>query len=249
MPTNFFIFNEIAATREFFRQTVADTMQLVRMIENAQRDGVVPFRDVDPTRIMYFGVSLGGILGTVFMAVEPDVRVGMLSVPGGGLPNILASHDIGNLLDPLLSLQTGIPQADPNFALFRHRFQHMAEWVLESADPINYAPHLVVAGRQLRDVPPKHVLLHEGIIDNTIPNRTTDDLALAMQLPDLNLSHGCEDEFGCSGIWRFVMTDYGLPELSGHSVSFSVPQARAQVGEYLRSAGTSVRDASPLSPQ
>ena len=195
---------------------------------------------------MYFGVSLGGIMGSMFMAVEPDVRVGMLSVPGGGLPNILASHDIGNLLDPLLSLQVGIPETNPFFHLFRHRFQHLVHWALESADPINYGPHIIVPGAQLTDVAPKHVLVHEGIIDNTIPNRTTDDLALAMRLPDLNLSVGCQDDFGCSGIWRFVMTDYGRDELSGHSVSFTVPQASAQVGEYLRSYGTHVLDASPF---
>jgi pimeloyl-ACP methyl ester carboxylesterase/predicted esterase len=249
MPTNFFIFNDIAATREFFRQTVADFMQLTRMVENAQAAGIAPFDMVDPNRIMYFGVSLGGIMGSMFMAVEPDVRVGMLSVPGGGLPNILASHDIGNLLDPLLALQTGIPQTNAFFPLFRHRFQHLAQWVLESADPIDYGPHIIVPGAQLTDVPLKHVLVHEGIVDNTIPNRTTDDLALATRLPDLNLSSGCADDNGCSGIWRFVMTDYGQPELSGHSVSFIVPQASAQVGEYLRSYGTHVPDASPFPVQ
>ena len=245
MPTSFFVFNEIAATREFFRQTVADTMQLTRMIENAHSARIAPFDHIDPSRIMYFGVSLGGIMGSMFMAVEPDVRVGMLSVPGGGLPNILASHDIGNLLDPLLAFQVGIPQSNPFYPLFRHRFQHLVHWVLESADPINYGPHIIVPGAQLTDVPLKHVLVHEGIVDNTIPNRTTDDLALAMRLPDLNLSDGCQDDSGCSGIWRFVMTDYGQPELSGHSVSFSVPQASAQVGEYLRSNGTHVPDAVP----
>lgn len=247
LPTSFFVFNEIAATREFFRQTVADTMQLTRMIENAHTARIAPFDQIDPSRIMYFGVSLGGIMGSMFMAVEPDVHVGMLSVPGGGLPNILASHDIGNLLDPLLAFQVGVAPPDPFFYLFRHRFQHLVHWVLGAADPINYGPHIIVPGAQLTGVPPKDVLVHEGIIDNTIPNRTTDDLALAMRLPDLNLSDGCQADVGCSGIWRFVMTDYGQPELSGHSVSFTVPQARAQVGEYLRSYGTHVPAAVPPS--
>ncbi len=245
MPTNFFVFNEIAATREFFRQTVADLLQLTRMIQNAHAAGIAPFDRVDPERIMYFGVSLGGIMGTMFMAVEPDVKVGMLSVPGGGLPNILASHDIGNLLDPLLALQIGIPQSNQFFAPFRHRFQHLAHWVLEAADPINYAPYIIVPGAQLPDVPPKRALVHEGIIDNTIPNRTTDDLALAMRLPDLNLSSGCSAAGGCSGIWRFVMTDYGQGALSGHGASFLIPQARTQIGEFLRSFGTVITDAAP----
>ena len=48
-------------------------------------------------------------------------------------------------------------------------------------------------GAQLPGVPPKRILMHEGIVDSTVPNRTTDDLALAMRLPDLNASHGCDE--------------------------------------------------------
>src|SRR5262249_43498573 len=39
----------------------------------------------DPSRIYYVGVSQSGNIGTVFLAVEPDVRVGVLNVPGGSL--------------------------------------------------------------------------------------------------------------------------------------------------------------------
>jgi hypothetical protein len=187
------------------------------------------------------------------MAVEPDVATGVLSVPGGGLPNIMDSHDIGALLEPLVSLSVGIPRDHPSFPLFLHRFQQMTQWVLDSADPINYGPHIIAPGVQLPNVPVKRVLVHEGIIDNTIPNRTTDDLALAMRLPDLNLTHGCVDAsgpdmgpgFGCSGIWRYVMADYGKPELSGHSVTFTIPQAQMQAGEFVASFGARVVDVSP----
>src|SRR5262249_38273693 len=155
-----------------------------------------------------------------------------LSVPGGGLPNIVASHDIGQLLQPLIAFQTGVPQESPFFPLFLHHFMQVTQWTLESADPINYGPSIIDPDRRLAGVPAKHVLVHEGIIDNTIPNRTTDDLARAMRLPDLNLTHGCQDDNGCSGIWRFVMTDYGRPELSGHTVTFDVPQAQRQAGQF-----------------
>ncbi|MCA1595067.1 MAG: hypothetical protein LC772_01365 [Chloroflexi bacterium] len=40
-------------------------------------------RNLDPSRIYYCGQSLGGIYGTVFLAVEPAVRVGVANVPGG----------------------------------------------------------------------------------------------------------------------------------------------------------------------
>ncbi len=244
-PTNFFVLDNIFATREYFRQTVADFMQLERMVRNAHDARIAPFDQVDTDHVLYFGASLGGIMGTLYMAVEPDVDVGVLSVPGGGLPNILDSHDIGQLLEPLVSLQIGIPRMSPFFPLFLHRFQQMAQWALEPADPIDYAPHIIQPGAQLPGVPVKRILMHEGIVDNTVPNRTTDDLALAMHLPDLNTTRGCMNASGCSGIWRFVMTDYGKDELSGHGVTFNVPQASMQAAGFLNSFGTLAGDASP----
>ena len=41
-----------------FRQTVADTVQLVRMIKNANAAGIAPFNDIDPNHIEYLGGSL-----------------------------------------------------------------------------------------------------------------------------------------------------------------------------------------------
>jgi hypothetical protein len=155
------------------------------------------------------------------------------------------SHDIGMLLQPLLSLIVGIDTNSPYFAPFFHRFQETSQWALESADPINYGPHLIVPGEQLADVPIKRILVHEGIIDSVVPNRTTDDLALAMRMPDLNLTRGCDDPNGCNGIWRFVMTDYGKDELGGHTVTIDVPQATLQAFDFITSFGTHVDDASP----
>jgi virulence factor lipase-like protein len=65
------------------RQTVVDLMQLVRVIEvgvDVDGDGSP---DLDPSRIYYFGWSLGGNYGTVFLGVEPSVRAGALTVAGG----------------------------------------------------------------------------------------------------------------------------------------------------------------------
>ena len=65
-----------------FRQTAADLMQLVRVIEagmDVDGDGQ---RDLDPSRIYYHGGSWSGGYGTVFLPVEPNVRAAMLTAPG-----------------------------------------------------------------------------------------------------------------------------------------------------------------------
>jgi hypothetical protein len=73
-----------------YRQTAADLMQLTRVIDvgmDVDGDG---HRDLDASRIYYFGQSLGGGYGTVFTAVEPSVRAAVLTVPVDPIP-------IGNL--------------------------------------------------------------------------------------------------------------------------------------------------------
>ena len=66
-------------------QTIADLMQLVRVIEagvDADGDGQA---DLDPSRIYYVGHSAGAVRGVTFAAVEPGIRAAVLSVPGGAL--------------------------------------------------------------------------------------------------------------------------------------------------------------------
>ena len=78
----------IVSSRDGLRQTVIDLMQLVREIQvgmDVDGDGT---RDLDPARISYFGQSFGGIYGTKFLAVEPDVRTGVVNVPGGAIIEI-----------------------------------------------------------------------------------------------------------------------------------------------------------------
>jgi hypothetical protein len=73
----------IIADRDGRQQTVVDLMQLVRVIEtgiDVDGDGS---NDLDASRIYYVGQSLGGMYGTPFLAVEPDVRAGVLNVAGG----------------------------------------------------------------------------------------------------------------------------------------------------------------------
>jgi Big-like domain-containing protein len=69
--------------RDGFQQAVVDLMELVRVIEvgvDVDGDG---FPDLDPSRISFLGYSLGGIYGTLFLAVEPDVQAGTIVNAGG----------------------------------------------------------------------------------------------------------------------------------------------------------------------
>ncbi len=76
---------QIIRDRDAQRQTAADLMQLVRVIEvgvDVEGEGA---HDLDPSRIYFFGTSAGGYYGTPFFAIEPSVRVGALNVTGGSV--------------------------------------------------------------------------------------------------------------------------------------------------------------------
>jgi len=61
---------------------VGTEWQLVREIEAGMDVDGNGTPDLDPSRIYFAGASQGGEYGTMFMAVEPDVRAGTLTVPG-----------------------------------------------------------------------------------------------------------------------------------------------------------------------
>jgi hypothetical protein len=72
----------IISYRDGLRQTVVDLMQLVRVIEvgpDIDGDGSP---DLDSQHVYYFGQSLGGMYGTIFLSLEPDVQVGVLTAAG-----------------------------------------------------------------------------------------------------------------------------------------------------------------------
>lgn len=69
----------ILSSRDAARQTIADFMQLVRVIQvGMDVDGNLS-SDLDASRIYYFGHSLGANWGSMFIALEPDVRVGVFN--------------------------------------------------------------------------------------------------------------------------------------------------------------------------
>ena len=76
---------DIIGNRDGFRQTAVDLMQLVRVIEVGMDVDGDSVADLDPSRIYYFGQSQGGNYGTLLLAVEPGIRVGVPNVPGSPL--------------------------------------------------------------------------------------------------------------------------------------------------------------------
>jgi hypothetical protein len=180
-------FNDFVAVRDNFRQTVLDQVSLVRLIQSSKLDlgalaagaGVPKF---DPSRIYWSGGSLGGIMGTMTVAVEPEIRAAALQVPGAGFVQFITtgSAKLAPLVGTLAKNIFGI-QGEEVLDEF-HPVATLLGAITEAGDPIAYAPHVMrdpLSGRS-----PPDVLVTYAIDDEVLPNIATVALirALGLQL-------------------------------------------------------------------
>jgi hypothetical protein len=188
--------------RDGLRQQVVDLMALVRAVGNGfdvDGDGVP---DTGKAPITYAGHSLGGIYGTLFLAVEPRVRVGALVVPGGPISEVArlspvfrprVKEVLGRRMPPLLNLAgdfredlplhgDGPVVAPASGALAIQEYLGRVEWLGRRADPVAYARHL--RRSPLPGLDPAHALIQYALGDRVVPNPTTASLVRAGALGD-----------------------------------------------------------------
>ncbi|HEX9710191.1 MAG TPA: hypothetical protein VGB42_09535, partial [Candidatus Thermoplasmatota archaeon] len=148
------------------------------------------------------GHSLGGIYGTLFLAVDPRVRVGALAVPGGPVTEVArlspvfrprVKDALGHRSPPLLNLAgdfredlplrgEGPVVAPMPGALGIQEYLARVEWLGRRADPVAYARHL--RRSPLPGLEPARVLVQYALGDRVVPNPTTATLVRAGELGD-----------------------------------------------------------------
>jgi hypothetical protein len=158
--------------------------------------------DLDPTRIYYFGQSSGGRYGALLLAVDPDIRAGVLNVPGGTWVEVLRLG--GGSLRTLLgqALATRVPSLinqggitfnenlplrnqppivnDVEGAIEIQDFIDNQEWVQQADDSVAYAPHI----RRNPFFEPKPVIFQFAKGDMSAPNPTMTAILRAGDLAD-----------------------------------------------------------------
>jgi dienelactone hydrolase len=188
--------------RDGLRQQVVDLMAFTRALAgglDVDGDGVP---DTRGDRIVYVGQSLGGIYGTLLLAVDPRVAAGVLNVPGGPIPEVARLSPVfrPQLRDRLGRRTPALLNAENEFredlplrgepalvavapgALAIQEYLARAEWLGRRGDPVAYARHLRVA--PLPGQPRKPVLVQFAWGDRVVPNPTTSALVRAGHLED-----------------------------------------------------------------
>jgi dienelactone hydrolase len=213
--------------RDIFRQTNADQMALVRGIQagvDVDADGEP---DIDPNRIGYLGVSLGGILGGTFIAVEPAVQMAVLNVAGGRVAFLGDNPGTRPFYSQYYAMLAELAVNSPEFETFRQRLLELGQQALDPADPLDYARRW--STEPFAGFTPRRVLIQEGIGDQLVDNASTEALAAA---GGLAANQAMSDPGGVSGLWRFDPP-------GGHGI-FGREDVRRQALRFLSSGGTEI---------
>jgi len=135
--TYFINLSSLLTSRDNLRQANADLLELTDAIVKGNMTvvGGSSASLLDGSSVEFVGQSLGSIIGTAFMAIEPHVTVGVLNVPGGGVARLLdASPSFGPSIHAGLA-QAGLTQGTPQY----DAFFVAAQTVVDSGDSINFA--------------------------------------------------------------------------------------------------------------
>jgi len=253
--------------RDCIRQSVLDTAQLAHAIRTGMDLDGSGSVTLDGANVSYVGQSMGSFFGTVLMAIEPEIRVGVLNVggdsfltagrwsPNPGIKGLLDGYCAGR--NPMLiNTPTGCTEDYPlRHAAVRqstvpgaHRVQAMVERLrnIEApASPGHYAPHLRTA--TLPGMPIKRVLFQQAAGDQVVPGPAGTAL----------LRHAHMEE--TSVVYRHDLAREAVPTLGLDPHGFLVnlvsasPAEQAvgnaaltQVSVFLRSGGQVVFDVAPL---
>ena len=239
--------------RDGLIQTTVDVMSMVRLVER----GVDVLGDGSVTLahhvLGYYGQSFGGIYGTMLMATDTHLTVGVLNVGGGPIIEIARLSGFRDLLAATLRvsrptllnggpglngftesmpLRLDPPVTDPypGATTIQRYFDH-GTWQERAGDPVAFAPLLRL--RPPAGAPVKHVIWQSAFGDHTVPNPTAGEMYRAGRLFGL-VSYYRNDKTA-----TFMSDPHGFlldPRLAGRD------QGQLQVLTFLASGGATVID-------
>ncbi len=240
--------NRVTLITDRLTQSLVNNLSLIELsLDELNRDPMVRVgagNVIDPSRVYYYGVSLGGIQGSSLVSVSRHIARAIVAVPGGSWSNILPRSIVYSPIKTFVDMRYPDPLLQAQFiALLQGRFDH--------TDGINLA---TLAFRDpLPDAPRNRlVVMQEAIGDCQVPNLTSRMLARAFGVSQM--TPAVEPVFGLTPVTSpadtSVLAQYELPtnlraytppdtnlvptmDNNTHSDSVSLPSALAQVRALL----------------
>jgi hypothetical protein len=196
--------SSLLTSRDNLREGAADLFELAHAIPSMH---VSAGTDFDATRIAFVGQSLGSIVGTMFVSIDPNVNTGIMSVPGGGIARLLdGSPTFGPRIRAGLAA-AGVEPGTPDY----DAFMGAAQTAVDSGDPINFNLPSAAGKRILmQEVVGGGDVASDQVIPNTVPGAPlsgTEPLIAAYGLAPIGQTTQNPD--GIRGATRFLQGEHG----------------------------------------
>ena len=163
-----------------------------------------PLLDADAR--YYYGISLGGILGTLYMSLSTDVQRGVVDVMGAPFGIVLSRS---RQFDAFMSIANAT-YTDPRDVQL---FLSLAQLLWDPGDPNTFLPYL--RDEPLPGTEPHELLMRAAIGDHSVPNAAAQYLARTLGAPQIDSGNrsvwGLDTVTDASGL-AFIEYDFGLPE-------------------------------------
>jgi hypothetical protein len=185
----FFNLIHLQTARDNSRQAVMDLLNLNASLASFDLDNDLETTDIDVSQVHYIGHSLGGIIGTVFVATNnlngttlnangnaalPLITETVLGMPGSAIPRLL---EASTRFAPAIKVPVTTPREFGGFGLTENsesynQLFYVFQGSLDSADPASFAQ----AMDQIPGALAKYMVI-ESIGDQVVPNSATSPLA------------------------------------------------------------------------
>ncbi|MDH3625432.1 MAG: hypothetical protein OEQ49_16315 [Myxococcales bacterium] len=224
---------------------------LMRMMKTAFAADATYGQYIKGEEAYYYGISQGGIMGSVFMALSPDIERGALGVMGQPYSMLLfRSVDFNPFLDQLKNTYTDFREQQLVVALF--------QMLWDRVEPNGYTHH--IRENPLPGTGTKEVLTRVALGDHQVATHAGHIMARTLNAP--HLTTGLREVWGLTPVEStaggsfFTEYDFGMP---GPEPLCNVPMslcrdphgelrkreaARKQLDEFLR-GGTGTNYCAP----
>lgn len=260
----FFNFQNPAAARTNPRQSAVDEVVRARLARESKI--VVPASvsathldiPIDPSIVLFYGHSQGGLNGPVYLGVDDGARGGVLSGSGSMISITLLEKtkptpSVAALVKTLLF---ALSPSEYEELTYLHPGVSLVQTFIDTADPIHYVP--LMALRPVGGAAPKSIYQTEGVNpdftgDSYTPPHAIEVQAVATGLPLMNPVIHPVAEMAWSGLEAVTIPVSGLSgnlgggnssgvlaqwpateAEDGHFVVFDIPAASAQAAGFCR---------------
>lgn len=244
----------LLTARDNLRQGAANLIALTRAVPSLDLDGNPGTVDINANRMHFFGWSLGGIIGSVYLGTPGAANIKSVSLFAAGC-GVLETLRQSPGYSPVLNNGLAASGIVTNTSLY-FEFVHAAQAAVESGDGCNYAQNWIAK--------PTLMQMIQGTpgdatrpTDRAVPNTSTLRLAGLLGLPTITATTASVT--GARGLTRFTEGGHGtiaLPATGtaqnpGPETLASYIEARTELSTFLGSEGLQITVANPtiLTPQ